>query len=268
MSYGLDKVNGTSQPGRLPSPRVPLLHRAKDTPVPTATPNLAELAHTHRCSVVATHLRRVLLDETASPLPFLGVRFGPAIEAVAARIGPDDHRAIIVTVDRSGEAIAYDPTTDRIESDVQRLTAIDPARRTFELATRPCRRPVWTLANLVWLDRVLAATLDAPLGKPPHWLELRRLHPLAEAGPPSSPEVLAHHIRHQPATWAARRAGSIEGTITWKPIRPALASWSDEGSFARHCFTSLPDLDIVVADLHELLGASGWRRVLAGLAWP
>jgi len=271
LSHGLNKVKGTSQPGWLPSPRVPLLHRTKDTPVPTAIPTLAELAtiaHTHRCSVVATHHRRVLLDDTASPLPFLGVRFGPAVKAVAARIGPADHRAIVVAVDRSGEAIAYDPTTDRIESDVRRLTALDPARRTLGLATRPCRRPVWALANLVWLDRVLAAALDAPLGEPPHWLELRRLHPLAEAGPQSSPEVLAHHTRHQPTMWAVLRAGSIEGTITWTPIRPALASWFDEGSFARHCFASLPDLDIVVADLHELLGASGWRRVLSGLARP
>ena len=80
--------------------------------------------------------------------------------------------------------------------------------------------------------------------------------------------MLAHHTRHQPTTWAVLRAGSIEGTITWTPVRPALASWFDEGSFARHCFASLPDLDIVVADLHELLGASGWRRVLSGLARP
>ena len=111
LSHGLNKVKGTSQPGRLPSPRVPLLHRTKDTPVPNATPTLAELAtiaHTHRCSVVATHHRRVLLDDTTSPLPFLGVRFGPAVKAVAARIGPADHRAIVVAVNRSGEAIAYD----------------------------------------------------------------------------------------------------------------------------------------------------------------
>ena len=141
LSLGLNKVKGTSQPGRLPSPRVPLLHRTKDTPVPTATPTLAELAtiaHTHRCSVVATHHRRVLLDDTTSPLPFLGVRFGPAVKAVAARIGPADHRAIVVAVNRSGEAIAYDPTTDRIDSDVHRLTALDPARRTLGPADARC----------------------------------------------------------------------------------------------------------------------------------
>ena len=74
LSHGLNKVKGTSQPGRLAAPRVPLLRRTKDTPVPTATPTLAELA------------------------------------------------------------------------------------------TRPCQRPVSALANLVWLDRVLAATLYTPLG--------------------------------------------------------------------------------------------------------
>ena len=180
-------MNGTSQPGWLPSPRV-LLHRTKDPPVPTATPTLTELAtiaHTNRCSVVATHRRHVLLDDTASSLPLLGLRFGPAVEAVAAPIGPHDHRTIVVAVDRSGEAIAFDPATGRIEGNVQRLTALDPPRRTLGLATRPCRRPVWALANLVWLDRVLATTLGAPLGDPPsgsNWPPA----PLAEAGPPSS----------------------------------------------------------------------------------
>ena len=58
LSHGLNKVKGTSQPGWLPSPRVPPLHRTKDTPVPNAIPTLAALAtiaHTHRYSVIATH---------------------------------------------------------------------------------------------------------------------------------------------------------------------------------------------------------------------
>jgi hypothetical protein len=67
---------------------------------------------------------------------------------------------------------------------------------------------------------------------------------------------------------AVLRGGLIEGTIRWTSIRSALASWFDEGSFARHCFASLPDLDIVVAGLHDLLGEPRWRRVLAGLARP
>ncbi len=205
LSHGLNKVKGTSQPGRLPSPQVPLLHRTKDTPVPTATPTLAELAtiaHTHRCSVVATHHRRVLLDDTASPLPFLGVRFGPAVKAVAARIGPADHRAIVVAVNRSGEAIAYDPTTDRIDSDVHRLTALDPARRTLGLTTRPCRRPVWALANLVWLDRVLAAA--------------RRTTPLARAAPPASPGRSGATVESGSACSShAAPADDVGGTSYW-----------------------------------------------------
>ena len=34
LSHGLNKVKGTSQPGWLPSPQVPLLHRTKDRPCP------------------------------------------------------------------------------------------------------------------------------------------------------------------------------------------------------------------------------------------
>ncbi len=113
--------------------------------MPTATLTLAELAaiaHTNRCSVVTTHRRQVLLDDTASSLPFLGIRFGPGSRQWQPPIGPHGHRTIVVAVDRSGEAIAFDPATSRIESDVQRLTALDPARRTLGLATRPCRRAV------------------------------------------------------------------------------------------------------------------------------
>ncbi|HAB57775.1 MAG TPA: hypothetical protein DCE75_06950 [Acidimicrobiaceae bacterium] len=87
----------------------------------TATPTLTELAtiaHTRRCSVVATHHRRELLDDTASPLRFSAFASG--------RPSKQWRPASAMT------------TTDRIESDVQRLTALDPARRMLGLATRPC----------------------------------------------------------------------------------------------------------------------------------
>ena len=76
----------------------------------------------------------------------------------------------------------------------------------------------------------------------------------------TSPETPSAGPRRRPTT-------GVLGILAVIAVA-ALASWFDEGSFARHCFASLPDLDIVAADLHELLGPSGWRRVLSGLARP
>ncbi|MEO0493305.1 MAG: hypothetical protein AAF081_07805 [Actinomycetota bacterium] len=238
--------------------------------MPTAVPTLAELAtlaHTRRCAVVATRRTRILLDDEARPLPFVGVRFGPSVDAVAARLGADPH-ALVAAVDRVGDAVIYDPALDRLETDGATITALDPARRALGLATRPCRRPIWALVNLVWLDRVLEAVLDAPLGDPPPWLAMRRLHPLVAPGPPSSPELMAHLTRGLDTSWAALRAGVIDGTVAWTPVTPSLAAWLDVGSFARQCFASLPDLDVVMADLHELLGPIDRRRLATALARP
>lgn len=236
--------------------------------MPTAIPTLTELAtiaHTNRCSVVATHRRHVLLDDTASPLPFLGMRFGLAVEAVAA----------LTTIGRS----SWPSTVPARRSPSTRLPVESKAMSNASLRSIPHAAPSGLPLGRADARCGRSRTSSGSIAfSPPRSTRRSAIHlsgsnlaactPLTEAGPPSSPEVLAHHTRHQPATWAALRAGSIEGTTTWTPVRPALASWFDEGSFARHCFASLPDLDIVAADLHELLGPSGWRRVLSGLARP
>ncbi|MEM8707564.1 MAG: hypothetical protein AAGE98_13960 [Actinomycetota bacterium] len=238
--------------------------------MPTAVPTLTELAtlaHTRRCAVVCTGRTQVLLDDGARPLPFLGVRFGPAVHAVAARLTPTPS-GLVVAVDRSGDTVVYDPVTDRAVPEVAAVTTLDPARRTLGLRTRPCRRPIWALVNLVWLDRVLATTLDAPLGEPPRWHALCRRHPLHRTTAPSSPEVLAHRTSRHDPDWGSLRLAVVEGRVGWPPAVAPLAAWFDDGSFARHCFASLPDLDTLLADLHELLRPADAERVEAGLARP
>ena len=64
------------------------------------------------------------------------------------------------------------------------------------------------------------------------------------------------------------RHASIDGTLEWSFTRPPLAAWFDAGSLARHWFASLPDIDVALADLHELLRPADADRVEAGLAGP
>lgn len=242
--------------------------------MPTTAPTLTELAviaHTRRCTALTTtDDTRVLLDDGPRPLPFLGVRFGPEVVAVAARVGSASATTAppVVAVDRSGDALVFDPVSGHTAPDHHASTALDLARRALGLPTRPCRRPVWALFNHVWVDRMLAATLDAPLGDPPRWAALCRLHPLHSGGSPWSPELLAHHGRHHAADWESLRQATIAGELAWAFTPPPLAAWFDAGSLARHCFASLPDIDVALADLHELLRPADIVRVEAGLASP
>lgn len=242
--------------------------------MPTTAPTLTELAviaHTRRCTALTTSdAARVLLDDGPRPLPFLGVRFGPGVVSIAARVGPvsSTSTAPVVAVDRCGDGLVLDPLSGRTTADLHASTALDPARRALGLPTRPCRRPVWALLNHVWVDLMLAATLDAPLGDPPRWAALSRLHPLHPGGSPWSPELLAHHTRRHPAGWESLRRATIAARLPWAFTPPALAAWFDAGSLARHCFASLPDIDVALADLHELLRPADAERVEAGLATP
>ena len=242
--------------------------------MPTTAPTLTELAviaHTRRCTALTTaDDSRVLLDDGPRPLPFLGVRFGPEIVAIAARVGVASSPSTppVVAVDRSGDALVLDPLSGRTTAGDHASTTLDPARRALGLPTRPCRRPVWALLNNVWVDHMLAATLDAPLGDPPRWPVLSRLHPLHPGGSPWSPELLAHLTRCHPTDWEALRFDLITGAVPWAFTPPPLAAWFDAGSLARHCFASLPDIDVALADLHELLRPADAQRVEAGLAAP
>ena len=223
----LNKVKGTSQPGWLPSPRVPLLHRTKDTPVPTATPTLAELATiAHPPMFGCRHP-----PSTSAPRrhcePF---RFSAFVSAGGQGSGgphrPADHRAIVVAVNRSGEAIAYDPTTDRIDSDVHRLTALDPARRTLGLATRPadaqCGHSQTSSGSIAF--------------SPPRSTRRSANHPTGSSCAACIPWPKRGHRRVRKCLLithgTSRRRGRYfvlvrSSTITWTPIRPALASWFD-----------------------------------------
>ena len=131
---------------------------------------------------------------------------------------------------------------------------VDAALRSLGLDTPAPDHTVATFLDAVWLDRALAATLDAPLGEPPGWGELAALHPCAPAGPRLvSPEHLVHRRRSDAAPWSAFRTSLVERAVTWPPITGALAAWFDPGSLCRHLFSLLPEPEVVRGELGELL---------------
>lgn len=201
------------------------------------------------------------LDDTDTrPLPLLGVRFAPTVDALAARVGR--RPGVTVAGDRSGRVVAIDGPSAPARPGTPSSLAVDSVRRALGLASEPCARTVTELVAAVWLDRILRATLDAPLGNPPSWVELSRLHPAGRPGPPPSPEGLSHATRRRAPTWRRLRLGTAEGSIRWTGVDPPLADWFDDGSFARHAFAALPEPDVALGELGELLTLTTYERVV------
>ena len=227
----------------------------------------------HGGVVVSVRGRSVPLSPTdPDPFGLLGVRFGRAVDAVAIGVGRarpapavDDGRAgPVLAVDRRGEAIVVDTGRRGVAVDGAPLL-LDLARRSLGLTTAGPDRPVGQLVDAVWLERVLRCTLDAPLGEPPGWLAIARLHPGGRTGPPSSPELLRHRATTAPG-WSALRRDVAEGRVRWPPVSSVLARWFDEGSMARHVFAVLPEPETVLGDLHELLRPIDADRVEAAIS--
>lgn len=190
-------------------------------------------------------------------LPLLGTRFGASVDAVASRVGFGRPHCPppIVAVDRHGEAVMLDPLLDAPHDIAGEASiVIDVALRSLGLETASPDRSVAELLDTVWLDRALSATLDAPLGEPPGWGELVRLHPCAPAEPAlMSPESLIHRRRSDATSWPEFRRSIIDRSISWPGVSGALAAWFDDGSLCRHLFSLHPEPAIVCAELAELL---------------
>lgn len=221
--------------------------------------------------VVLTAGRMVSVgDPVHRALPLLGVRFGAGVDAVGSRVGfgrPGVPPPVVVA-DRWGEAVLFDPLLDEpFDVDDQRSIVVDTARQALGLATPAPERAVADYLDAAWLDRVLEAALDAPLGEPPRWPQLASLHPAVDHERLAvSPEQLAHRRRRADVGWSALRRSVVTRRVTWPPISASLASWFDDGSFARHLLSQLPEPEVVCAELCEVLRPADASRIGAVVA--
>ena len=176
--------------------------------MPTATPTLAELATIAHPPMFGC--RRPPSTSAPRPTPRARFRFSAFVSGRRSRQWrpiPLDHRAIVVAVNRSGEAIAYDPTTDRIDSDIR------PSHRTRS-------RTPHTRARHSALPAPGVGTRKPRLARSRSrrraGAAARRTTPLAQAAPPHPWPKRGHRrvrkclliTRHQPTTWAVLRTGS------------------------------------------------------------
>lgn len=232
---------------------------------------LAAEAQRRGTPVVLMAGRVVRLDAPAGePLPLTGMRLGPTVDAVAAQVGfgPPGVAPPIVAADRHHDTIVVDALLDApFDVTGHGSVAVDTARRALGLPTPPPGHTVGAYFDAEWLHRILTATLDAPLGDPPHWSRLAGLHPACTAASvPTSPEHLSHRRARTRTDWSSFRRGVIQRHLDWPPVGAALAGWFDDGSLARHLLSRLPDPDIVLAELRDLLRPVDHDRLAGALA--
>lgn len=192
----------------------------------------------------------------------LGVEFPPNCDAVALMVhgrarstGDDDHEPghvlgrarVVFAVARDGTSASLLRIGDedgRVvvgggEECVGRLS--DVVRRGFGLDTSPPDDDVSTLTWLVWLDRIHERVLSA---EPVDIGLVDSLRP------------------NLPDTWKQLLDESCQGRWPELRIHPELASWMDEGLFARSCREGFIEPIEIMIELGELLDRPVWLHLV------
>ncbi len=170
----------------------------------------------------------------------------------------DDRRDVTACalVDRAGRVVsevrAADGTVVCSGPTVGRVA--DACRRVLGLATAPalCGPEIWF--GLRWIDRVLAAVLDADLGAPPPWAALDSLDEHARACSPARARARA--------TWRGLRTACALGEIEIPGIAPCAAQWMDDGMFGREAIAVFAPLVDTLGDLRELVPVSTFDKIV------
>ena len=142
-------------------------------------------------------------------------------------------------------------------------TLIDLGLCSLAIPTPPPEHPLIGLLDRIWLDRVLRATLDADLGIPPTWGHLGSLHPALPSL--NHPDRLSIVRKSFTGTWESLRRRVAMAHVRWAGMIPQVAEWLDVGSFSRWCIADTPDVEVVLADLAELLDPPVFQRIEHGL---
>jgi hypothetical protein len=157
---------------------------------------------------------------------------------------------------RAGEAVT--PLPERPVG-----TVADACRRALGLATAPAPPSTLELWTLAWLDRLVEVAAGgggrARLGT---WAQVAGLH--AAVGPltgtaagASGPGALAASARALAGAWpwARLRADPRVVPLPGGPPSAALATWMDDGMWARWLLGRFPAVDDLVTAVHALLPA-------------
>lgn len=176
-----------------------------------------------------------------------------------------DAVTVTLLVDRDGDAACVVRNGDHVTPMPGRPegTVADACRRALALPTAPAPRSTLGLWTLAWLDRLVevASRADAT-SRLATWAQVAELH--AAIGPltgaftgVSGPAELAASAGAlaEAWTWARLRADPAVVELPGQPPSPQVATWMDDGMWARWLLAQLPNRDDLLAAIHALLPA-------------
>lgn len=152
--------------------------------------------------------------------------------------------------------------------------ASDALHRTLGLATPPPDVPVSACVDASWLAQVAAVAWPPEVdGLPPlTWAQIAPLHPLAPAGPSSTPQALAALTTEmdRASGWSRllhQAAASLPPSAIHPPGgRPVpLGAWFDQGSFSRWMLRQQPDVSDLFWDLLDQLTDEAASKLMDAL---
>lgn len=205
--------------------------------------------------------------------PLVGVRCSRAVQAVAyplpARlIGSEttDTR-IAVVVSRTVAPQIVDPRREQpLTIEAELGPVVDVGRRVLGMSTPIESTPPSDVLDVFWLDGIISEVLRSEPSEPLGWAAASVLHPLTDRA--IEPWRLRNRRLRLPLDWGAFRRQASRVGSHWPGMDPAIASWLDDGSFARWCLADLPDHDTLVDDLRDLLEPSLMACIDEALAPP
>lgn len=205
--------------------------------------------------------------------PVVGVRCGPSVQAVAyplpvrliSREVADTRIAVVVS--RTARPQVVDPRREHpLVVEAELGPAVDVGRRVLGIATPPESTPPSEALDVFWLDGIISRVLRSAPADPPDWGSVSVLHPLTDR--PIEPWRLRNRRLRLSLGWDAFRRRASSASSPWPGIDPSIASWLDDGSFARWCLADLPDKDAILEDLRDLLEPSLMACIDEALAPP
>ncbi|HEX6424434.1 MAG TPA: hypothetical protein VFZ79_13210 [Acidimicrobiales bacterium] len=176
---------------------------------------------------------------------------------------PPEPVAVTILLDRAGAAAGVLRRGDTVCDMPDRPEGVvaDACRRALGLPTAPPPGSTRELWSLLWLDRVVdAAAGSRPGDRPATWPGLAQLHPAASLhGVPSAatlhPVALAAAAGTLTAAWPWSRLRAEPGALPLPgpPSVPRLATWMDDGMWARWLLSHLPAADDLLSAVRALL---------------
>ena len=205
--------------------------------------------------------------------PLVGVRCGPAVQAVAYPLPVrliscevSDTRVAVV-VSRTAAPQIVDPRREHpLTVEAELGPAVDVGRRVLGMATPPESTSPSDVLDVFWLDGIISEVLRPAPSDSLDWPSVSVLHPLTDR--PIEPWRLRNRRLRLPLGWDAFRHRASNASSPWPGMDPSIAGWLDDGSFARWCLADLPDRDTILEDLRDLLEPSLMACIDETLAPP